>query len=35
MIFWESNRVGSHEQLMKSSLSIFSLFYQIVLEMLD
>ena len=35
MVFWESDRVGSHAQLMKASLSIFSLFHQIIFEMLN
>ena len=35
MVFWESNRVGSRAQLVKASLSIFSLLYQIVFELLD
>ena len=26
MVFWETNRVGSHVAFMKASLSIFNLF---------
>ena len=35
MVFWETNRVGSHVAFMKASLSIFNLFYQIVFKVLD
>ena len=35
IMFWESNRVGSHAALMKTALSIFSLLYQIDFEVLD